>query len=72
MDWITVVGAYGRTYNSQAAVLRDWNANKDFQIAGGGPYVSKSDVFDSHTRVIVRYGKDAELGGGKVMNVPTS
>lgn len=70
MDWITVIGAYGRTYRSQAEVLKDWNANKDFKIVGG-PYLSKSDVEDSHTRVIVRYGKDAALGGGKVMQVPS-
>ena len=69
MRWIEVIGAYGRTYNSQAAVLADWNANKDFRIPGG-PYLSKSDVEDSHERVIVRYGKDAERGGGKVMQVP--
>lgn len=67
-EWITVVGAYGRTYNSQAAVRADWNADKDFKIPYG-PYVNKSDAESQGLRVIVRYGKGAELGGGKVMQV---
>ena len=30
---MTLIGAYGRTYNSRAAVLIDWHSGKDFIIA---------------------------------------
>lgn len=35
--------AYGRTYSTQEAVLKDWNDGKDFQIVDG-PYTSIRDV----------------------------
>ena len=69
MNWIEVIGAYNRTYNSQAAVRKDWNADLDFRISGGGPYVNKADATRDGLKVIVRYGSGAERGGGKVMQV---
>lgn len=36
-DYMTLVGAYGRTYRSEKEVLDHWNANKDFRIVSVGP-----------------------------------
>lgn len=69
MNWIEVIGAYGRTYNSQAAVQADWDADKDFRLAGHSAVTNKSDCEQMGVKVIVRYGKGAERGGGKVMQV---
>jgi len=42
MSYITLTPAYGRDYKSKAAVLADWNADKDFVIASiGHPYDGK-------------------------------
>ena len=60
METVYVVGAYGRTYNTQAAVKGDWEAGKDFKIAGGGPYVSIRDAEREDIGVIARYGKNNE------------
>lgn len=58
METVTVVGAYGRTYNTKEAVLGDWAAGKDFKIAGGGPYMSVRDAERDDLSVVVRYGKN--------------
>lgn len=34
MKYFTVVGAYGRTYATGKAMLKDWEAGLDFQIVG--------------------------------------
>ena len=48
MKTITVIPAYGRDYKSKKAILEDWNASKDFQIATFGPddghYINKEDL----------------------------
>ena len=56
----TIRGAYGRTYTSKAAVLKDWNDNKDFQIVGG-PMINKADAENfgvPEGQLSVRYNKD--------------
>lgn len=43
------IPAYGRKYDSDEAVLADWEANKDFFVYGGS-YFNKADsklIFDS-------------------------
>ena len=59
MTNFTLVPAYGRDYTSKAAVLEDWNANKDFQIAGitRPAYINKQDADASRLVVRIRYNK---------------
>jgi hypothetical protein len=40
----SVVPAYGRDYKSKAALLKDWNDNKDFQLEPQKQYVNKEQV----------------------------
>ncbi len=35
---------YGRDYKSKAALLADWEANKDFLESGTNRYVNRSDL----------------------------
>ncbi len=60
---LTVIAAYGRAYNSKAAIWADWSDGKDFQIvsigADNGRYVNKEDADRAGLAcVLVRYGKD--------------
>ncbi len=60
---LTVIAAYGRAYNSKAAIWADWSAGKDFQIVsiGGsyGRYINNADADRAGLAcVLVRYGKD--------------
>jgi len=59
MDSITVTPAYGRDYNSKAAAIADWNAGKDFIVAGldqAGRAVNKADALRAGVqRVTIRY-----------------
>jgi hypothetical protein len=60
---LTVIAAYGRAYNSKAAIWSDWSDGKDFQIvsvgADNGRYVNKEDADRAGLAcVLVRYGKD--------------
>ena len=56
---LTVVPAYGRNYNSKAAIWADWCANKDFQVVPQGCYINKEDADRSSLACIaVRYGKE--------------
>lgn len=60
MTNFTLVPAYGRDYTSKAAVLEDWNANKDFQIADATArpvYINKQDADASRLVVRIRYNK---------------
>ena len=55
---MTVVPAYGRTYNKKADVEADWNAEKDFLCVGfDSGYVNKPQV-PPGTWVQFRYGKN--------------
>jgi len=59
---LTIVPAYGRTYNSKAAIWADWLAGKDFQIASygadSGRYINREDAERSDLAcLLVRYGK---------------
>ena len=56
---LTVVPAYGRDYKSVKAALADWEADKDFHIAGGGPYINKADFVRSEdlTEIRIRFDK---------------
>jgi hypothetical protein len=60
---LTIVPAYGRTYNSKAAIWADWLAGKDFQIASygadSGRYINREDAERSGLAcLLVRYGKE--------------
>ena len=50
---IHAVPAYGRDYNSVAAVKADWEAGKDFQCYLTGRYLSARDNLDQ--QIWVRY-----------------
>ena len=56
---LTVVPAYGRNYNSKAAIWADWCDQKDFQVVPHGCYINKQDADASLLAcIIVRYGKE--------------
>ena len=65
---LTVVAAYGRAYNSKAAIWADWSDGKDFQIVslgfnsqiqGYGRYINNEDADRAGLAcVLVRYGKN--------------
>ena len=63
---LTVIPAYGRVYNSKAAIWTDWIANKDFIINDiscryDGKAINKQDADNSGLACIfVRYGKRLE------------
>jgi hypothetical protein len=38
------VPAYGRTYETESAMLDDWRDGKDFKVDGGSAYFSIRDV----------------------------
>lgn len=40
---LTLIGAYGRTYTTKDAILKDWQNGKDFKICLG-PYCSIRDI----------------------------
>ncbi len=44
MNELTLVPAYGRQYNTDEDMLRDWNEGKDFRIYPNGPYTSIRDI----------------------------
>ena len=44
MKTVTLFPAYGRKYLSTEAMLKDWNAGKDFASGFGGPYTSNREV----------------------------
>jgi hypothetical protein len=73
MTFVNVIAAYGRTPQTQAAVQELWDAGKDFQITDfgryRGSYLNKDDAEREGIKVIVRYGKGAEQGGGKLYQV---
>lgn len=60
MDTVHVIGAYGRTYNTQEAVKGDWAAGKDFKIMYDGPYISIRDAERENLSVVAYYGKRNE------------
>ena len=60
---VTLTPAYGRDYKSKAAVLKDFNDNKDFVIASinnpyCGKYATRADLTVGGVKqVSIRYGK---------------
>jgi len=59
---MTLIPAYGRDYKSKAAVLADWNANKDFVVASiGGPgcYINKEQA--DKLEIWIRYAKRTKI-----------
>ena len=60
---MTLVPAYGRDYSNKAAVEKDFNDNKDFQIASvgrwQGSYVTKRELQETggESEVTIRYQK---------------
>lgn len=53
--------AYGRDYKSKAAVMEDWNNNKDFICALTGRYLSKRSPFGLCQQVWIRYDKARKI-----------
>ena len=56
---LILLPAYGRDYHSREAVLKDWEADKDFTLASTGQKINKSDYleFAPHAQVKFRYSK---------------
>lgn len=68
---MTLVPAYGREYKSKAAVITDFNAGKDFEIASIGPdmgrYVNKPQLVEAKVgEVMIRYAKLTKIVAVKV------
>ena len=40
---ITLIGAYGRRYDTKEQAINAWNQGKDFKVLNG-PYCSKRDI----------------------------
>lgn len=54
---ITLVPAYGRTYNTRKSAMQDWADGKDFRIYCG-PYTSVRDkalLIDQYGGIEIRY-----------------
>jgi hypothetical protein len=56
--FITVRGAYGRTYRSGKAMKLDWNEGKDFRDVNTGRYVAAKDIAGLNVTVHGRYNND--------------
>ena len=41
---LTLMPAYGRKYNTDEDMLKDWKEGKDFKIVPNGPYASIRDI----------------------------
>lgn len=60
---LILVPAYGRSYKTEEACLKDWNDNKDFVIEGG-PYCSIRDLEsmkEDWSVISIRYKKGLYL-----------
>jgi hypothetical protein len=62
---MTLTPAYGRDYRTEAAVLKDWHAGKDFRISDvssrdNGRYCSVRDFPDGYSHKL-RYNKLADF-----------
>ena len=58
MTHLTVVPAYGRDYNSKAALLADWNEDLDFRAEPRGQYINKEGaIAHGITSIEFRYAK---------------
>lgn len=60
--FITVRGAYGRTYKNQAQIKKDWEDGKDFicvDMMHSG-YINKNDAPKGST-INVRYAEDKKV-----------
>lgn len=60
---LIVKPAYGRKYESDLEVFRDWVADKDFQIVGAGAYINRKD-FHAHIElqsISIVWGSDLPL-----------
>ena len=54
-DWVEVMPAYGRDYNSKAAALKDWRDGKDFIETSTRRYMSIRDAEREGLKVTIRY-----------------
>ena len=53
---LTLTPAYCRDYTSKAAVLADFNADRDFVVQPEGVYVNKAQLLEMGTRTVnIRY-----------------
>lgn len=57
-NWYNLTPAYGRDYNSKAAVMKDWTEGKDFKLNSmrGTTYCSIRD-FIKGDKIQMRYSK---------------
>lgn len=59
-NYVSLVPAYGRDYNSKAAVLEAWRTGRDFEIrsfsSSCGTYANR-ESFPAGTTVNIRYSK---------------
>ena len=55
-DYATLTPAYGRDYKSKAAIEKDFNDNKDFQLQPEGCYINKEQI-QPGTKLQLRYKK---------------
>lgn len=60
-QYIEVVPAYGRDYKNQREVRADWEAGKDFWVAGTHTAVSEREAKEHGLKVVVRYGRLMKL-----------
>lgn len=54
---LILVGAYNRTYLSEAELLKDWLGGKDFKVLSG-PYCSIRDIEEliaKFCRIVISY-----------------
>lgn len=56
-QYVEVVPAYGRDYTNQKSARADWEAGKDFWVAGSMTAVSKREAEEHGLKVIIRYGR---------------
>lgn len=62
MSSITVSGAYGRDYQSKAAVLADWHDGRDFVARGlHSGYINAADAEHLGLKVTIRYDNDRKV-----------
>lgn len=62
MRYVSAIPAYGRDYETEEEVLRDWQDHKDFRIQDLilHGYISKCELPDDMT-ICIRYNKQQEV-----------
>lgn len=67
---MTLIPAYCRDYKSKAEILKDLNADKDFEVASfvhGSGYVNLTQLRESKvTSVVIRYKQNRSAAAFKI------